>query len=251
MKKKRYTLIELIVTITIIGILATVLMSAMKIAQDQVKEVDCRGNMKNLGESIFMYNSDHQNEMPEGGPGSGISESRYFVFDIAPYLGFEDKVYPNATSNQTLWYKYTSFSRTTQYELPDVLKCGFRQDDGYISYGWNHWYIRGSIATNDKKTEWKRIKYGRVRSYKGNPDYAVTNLSDQMVLGDSSNSVTHDAIKAGRYTSSSFNQLSTRHVGEGGEVGGNYLFMDGHTEWKPKSYMMSPDSVLSFWSVYK
>jgi len=59
----RYTLIELMVTITIIGILLTMLLSAMKVGKDKIKEMQCLDNLKAHGVAIGMYAGDNYNDL--------------------------------------------------------------------------------------------------------------------------------------------------------------------------------------------
>jgi len=58
-KYKKFTLIELIVTITVISILATMLMSVLTIADERVKTMTCKDNMKGIAVAQGGYISDH------------------------------------------------------------------------------------------------------------------------------------------------------------------------------------------------
>ena len=54
----RFTLIELLLVITIIAILAALLMPALAKAKENAKLVVCRSNMKQLAAGLILYISD-------------------------------------------------------------------------------------------------------------------------------------------------------------------------------------------------
>jgi prepilin-type N-terminal cleavage/methylation domain-containing protein/prepilin-type processing-associated H-X9-DG protein len=58
-KFKKFTLVELLVTIAIIGILASMLLPALKAAKEQAKKIACIGNLKGLGTINLIYVDDY------------------------------------------------------------------------------------------------------------------------------------------------------------------------------------------------
>ena len=59
-KEKGFTLIELLVVIAIIGILAGFLLPALAKAQEAARRTSCMNNVRNIGQSMFMYAGDHE-----------------------------------------------------------------------------------------------------------------------------------------------------------------------------------------------
>lgn len=62
--RKGFTLIELLVVIAIIGILAGMLLPALKKAKDAAKSIECKGNLKQLGSTFLMYAGDFNDWLP-------------------------------------------------------------------------------------------------------------------------------------------------------------------------------------------
>jgi len=60
-----FTLIELLIVISIIAILAGLLFPALKKAKDVAQEVVCKSNQKQIATAIFEYTNDNNGYFPK------------------------------------------------------------------------------------------------------------------------------------------------------------------------------------------
>lgn len=87
-----FSLIELLVTISVIAVLLTILIPVIGVVRDSAKKTKSLSNLRQIASAMKMYSSDHDGlypigyrEPPEGTPGYAI----YWYLEIAPYLNHE------------------------------------------------------------------------------------------------------------------------------------------------------------------
>ena len=96
--KRRYgfTLVELLVVVSIIALLLAILLPSLKNAREQAKSVQCKSNLRGIGQAFTMYAEkydgvwpspvDHlnsQNRWPVPFHKGGIITAKYATFDSA------------------------------------------------------------------------------------------------------------------------------------------------------------------------
>lgn len=84
--RQLFTLIELLIVISIIAILAAMLLPALGKARSKARAVQCTNLLSQLGKNAVYYESDYNEWSPGGGP------SPYFwSYQLRPYYNLEEK----------------------------------------------------------------------------------------------------------------------------------------------------------------
>jgi prepilin-type N-terminal cleavage/methylation domain-containing protein/prepilin-type processing-associated H-X9-DG protein len=81
-----FTLVELLVVITIIAILAGLLLPVFNSVQARSKQIKCASNMKQIGAALLSYAGDHQLDLPG-------NMAQTWDKQIAPYFGYTNTNY--------------------------------------------------------------------------------------------------------------------------------------------------------------
>lgn len=63
--KRGFTLVEILVVMTIIGLLASVLSVSVQSAYKQARQAHCKSNLRQFGVAATIYRGEHNNEMPD------------------------------------------------------------------------------------------------------------------------------------------------------------------------------------------
>jgi len=81
-----FTLMELLVTITILAVLLALLIPAVKRAVDSSKAAACLGNMRSFGNAVLMFVADNGGVLPHRPPGAAGPLPDFGNW-VEPYLG--------------------------------------------------------------------------------------------------------------------------------------------------------------------
>jgi prepilin-type N-terminal cleavage/methylation domain-containing protein/prepilin-type processing-associated H-X9-DG protein len=98
-KKSGFTLVELLVVISVIGILMGLLLGAVNIARESGRRNTCRANLKELGNAAQQHVAKH-GYFPSGGWGSGwigdpdmgvgAKQPGSWLYSLTPFLGLDN-----------------------------------------------------------------------------------------------------------------------------------------------------------------
>ncbi len=81
-----FTLIELIVVISIIAIMAMLLLPAVGMVQRQAKQLKCASNLRQLGIALVVYAEDNDGGLPPTYNADDPANRRWWTEVIAPYV---------------------------------------------------------------------------------------------------------------------------------------------------------------------
>lgn len=211
--REAFTLMELLICVSLIALLMGLLSPVLKNARDAAKKAACTNNLRNIGHAAIMYANENGGWLPHSGNADMpvITPNQTWKWLIAPYLGI------SSPSKQQL---ENNVFRCPAQKNPT---CGTvaRGDNGfYGGYGWNFLYLGWRDAVTSGTKPWINL------SQVGNPAQTI-------MAGDTSDYQANGAYPARvfyLYDSDASGELSLsqsyRHNG-----GGNYLWVDGHVSW--------------------
>ncbi|MBI4028359.1 MAG: prepilin-type N-terminal cleavage/methylation domain-containing protein [Verrucomicrobia bacterium] len=201
--QRAFTLIELLVVIAIISILAALLLPALKAAKDSAKSIKCMHNLKQLGLAFELFLEDNNDAFPSQGS----------TPDPNP-LQWDQQMYSYYKNLSLLACPSDEFPRA----LPNVSKRSYAYNPALCNYsGSSTWgdqsglgRKRGLISNPSSKlclVELRKVLGGKENAYYGSDTYIIVNWTDADMHRN----------------------------------GANYLFLDGHVEWKRINVLTNPD----------
>ncbi|MFH1111288.1 MAG: prepilin-type N-terminal cleavage/methylation domain-containing protein [Planctomycetota bacterium] len=238
-----FTLVELLVVISIVALLAAILSPSLTSAREQAKQVVCAGRLRQWGVAFNCYAAESAGMWPhcdglDRGP-KALTDPYITPEDLADWHGWMDVLPPLLDLKP--WRDYPRYQRpdnTTFYQCPsgrlleaDGLYSYRPRRDGYFSYAMN------SCLELDKNA-WPppgRVGYpmpsfldsGRIVR----PE-RVYLLFDHLL--DPRKGFDAKAVYrgAGKYSGSYPKAFADRHRHGLSDLGGNILFCEGHVDWR-------------------
>jgi len=204
-KNRAFTLVELLVVISIIALLVAILLPALNRAREQAKSTICLTQLRSLGQATLLY-ADQWDEFVPRGYGGGSLQDNWFQL-LMPFIDQIDL--------------------DGDYSHMEIYRCpSYPNKDSVITYVINSWdIIFGDINHPTKLSEFRR--HGE-RVYMTDMEY-VPGVSPVITQFDSPNVNHLDVWLLGHMASG---DESERRVARSRHHGGhNALYLDWHADW--------------------
>ena len=196
MKRRAFTLMEMLVAIAILAVLVALAFPALNAARDRTHVAGCLNNLRQIGVAALAYAGDNNGYLPQGDtpkttPGTG---NLVWPYKIAPYLGIKDfaKTYQDA-----------ALARRSPFA------CPAEKDFSAAAAPWIHYSLTRHLN--------ERI-FGDLSRV---PLAAIRSPSKWMIVSDSFKSWNLLTDSAGKMTNEQ--GVTRRHRGIP-----NFLYADGH-----------------------
>jgi len=230
MKKSSFTLIELLIVISIISMLAAMLLPALTKARNRASQIFCTGNLKQCFTATCAYISDYNSYLPFGYDASGAysgyvsARTPAWYYQLAPYL--------NVAQREGL---YESLGRVyaERPTKPIIFTCPSHKIPFPNSYPTS--YAPG-LRTASSVPAIDGLQKGKIERVK-NPS-AKAWINEWQYADGTNPAWPSITINEGNIIPGNTNNFfGMRHFNSG-----NILFFDGHAAWIPFKDVMSPSS---------
>ncbi len=209
LEPQHFTLLELLVVVSIIAILASLVLPALSRSRDKVRGVVCLNNLKQCHLGFMNYMDDSDGYIPAFNTGIPW----YYHLTNNPYDGYAEHGYiPAFSGNGFLYYAATPEAFSANRKKAGPLICPVSRDyKTYVmDYGMNFWlrewagthYVGGGTEMN-----------GYIKSVH------VEESANAILLGEPINSF---------YLAYTNNQLAQAAIYRHSGVTSNALYFDGH-----------------------
>jgi prepilin-type processing-associated H-X9-DG protein/prepilin-type N-terminal cleavage/methylation domain-containing protein len=209
MSKSFFTLLELLIVIAVIAVLASLLLPALNKAKETAKNIQCQGNLKQIGIAVYLYTDESHGYLPYGDGASLPAWGERPDVPLAKLLGYENMSYSDFQNKNT------------------VFKCPSCTYNVTTSHEWIDWMNYCANAICMPYEGHGTSKYATLRKIE-----RIPNPSKIILIADKQ-TVFHLLVTETSY----LERLAYWHAN-----GLNALFADGHVAWK-KYYDITPEEI--------
>jgi len=162
--KNGFTLVELLVVISIIALLLAILVPTLGKAKKQGKNVVCKSNLRQWGLCFSLYTNDHEGKVWNGATHLGTYRYMWYAA-LRPYAGYGKDQGGSDQDNEKAWKRDLYFCPEAHLKnfSSDIYRYGGRGDPSlgtdryYWSYGENMWCYDWKENNADKDYYWRNV----------------------------------------------------------------------------------------------
>jgi prepilin-type N-terminal cleavage/methylation domain-containing protein len=230
-----FTLVELLVVISIMGILLSILLPCLSRTRAMTKEVVCGGNLRTWGQTFLLYADDYDGTLPHTDDRArnrppdvydpAHPEHECCYIDLLPPL-----------MGRLPWRDFANGRKPVDdiwqcpeaEPLPDSAYSPSYQPSvqGYHSYAMNS-YLEHDFEFGIYKQYPSFLKLSLCRA----PTRTILMFEQTLDPGQGYGQQGGHSM-AGRYTAEDARALTERHAHIRGGLGGNVIMLDGHRQWR-------------------
>lgn len=242
-KYRGFTLVELLVVISIIALLMGVLLPALQKARSQARKIVCANNLKQIFVGLTIFANDNGGQLPLKGPVNWPWDISYSTTDFIIKVNadkdmksaFYCPAYPAKNWNIALFWQFTQ-------NLPCDTKSGDVPEPAINRN--QHFRVTSYAFIIDSQTGFPNPPLGTpkrkwIRTAGEKQPSTLEFIADATLstTGDA-NTASFDSVSVGGIHGrcpSIFDR--TNHLKGNKPEGGNIMFLDGHTQWRNFSEM--------------
>ncbi|MHC4235514.1 MAG: type II secretion system protein [Planctomycetota bacterium] len=238
-----FTLVELLVVISVIALLLAVLSPSYRLARERATQVVCGSRLRQWGVAFSCYATENSGTLPhcdglDRGP-RDINDPHISQEDLADWHGWVDVLPP--TIRYRAWREYGARQHpagATFYQCPTARLSGSLDEygywpriEGYFSYAMNACLeLDGNAWRPPDGIDWPMPSF--LNAARIVCPQRVVLVFDQLLDPRQGYGGQYTYRDAGKYSGSYPIAFAARHARRRGALGGNLLMCDGHVDWQ-------------------